>query len=508
MSRISSTDLFDLVKSLTKSEKRLFKLYASRHTVGKKNKYVVFFDAIDHLEDYNEQVLLERNPTLQHSGLKSMKPYLYDLIFRSLRNSFNNQSPISQIRYQIDQAEFLIAKGLHKQAAQLLKKTKTSAEKQESLPRLLDILHIELSMISVKGSLDQTESYQRVRQEIETVIKQMKKNLEYHDRFMEMDRLITKSFLTHPEKQQHAPLPLKKSFLKSEEEEEEPTFFAKAKLYEMHYRNSYAKQDVTQSLKYGQKIFDLFDAHPVQKSVNQTIYRRIVFNHFRHCLYFGEYPQMHENLTRLQELAQCQNNISIAYWKYANFLCQLRSYDFASALETAPELEHLLTEQSHRLPEKFILTCYLDIAVLYTITQECEQALLYISRIMNSSEIHSFPKLHYCTKLLSLICHYELGNERVLESCIRSTYRFLKKQDFSFGQAKFLVQFLNRLKGIVEKEKFIAMLKDYHEKLLKEHNQQEERIVVNPQFDLVAWLQSKIEERPFAEVLKEKRRST
>ena len=50
-----STELFDLIKSLTKSEKRFFKLASSLQT-GDKN-YLKIFDAIDRQSNYDENTI-------------------------------------------------------------------------------------------------------------------------------------------------------------------------------------------------------------------------------------------------------------------------------------------------------------------------------------------------------------------------------------------------------------------------------------------------------------------
>ena len=43
--------LFDLIKSMTMSEKRYFKIYSSKHTIGEKNEYIRLFDA-DEFTDF------------------------------------------------------------------------------------------------------------------------------------------------------------------------------------------------------------------------------------------------------------------------------------------------------------------------------------------------------------------------------------------------------------------------------------------------------------------------
>ncbi|MBL0342180.1 MAG: hypothetical protein IPP71_15465 [Bacteroidetes bacterium] len=69
MSKQSSDHLFRLIKSLTTAEKRYFKIFAARHTIGDKNEYVNVFDAIDKQENYNEAKLLVtfKNSTFGHS---------------------------------------------------------------------------------------------------------------------------------------------------------------------------------------------------------------------------------------------------------------------------------------------------------------------------------------------------------------------------------------------------------------------------------------------------------
>ncbi len=50
-----STELYDLIKSLTKSEKRFFKLHSALQS-GPKN-YLRIFEAIDKQKDYDEEAI-------------------------------------------------------------------------------------------------------------------------------------------------------------------------------------------------------------------------------------------------------------------------------------------------------------------------------------------------------------------------------------------------------------------------------------------------------------------
>jgi hypothetical protein len=57
MSKPVSEQLFRLVKSLSKSEKRQFKLLSKRTSPEETKKFVSLFDAVDSLMTYDEQAL-------------------------------------------------------------------------------------------------------------------------------------------------------------------------------------------------------------------------------------------------------------------------------------------------------------------------------------------------------------------------------------------------------------------------------------------------------------------
>jgi len=72
-----STDaLFQLVKSLEKSEKRNFKLYVKRNTASEDLKIVKLFDALDKLNEYDEEQLLRKNKSIKKQKLSNMKAHL------------------------------------------------------------------------------------------------------------------------------------------------------------------------------------------------------------------------------------------------------------------------------------------------------------------------------------------------------------------------------------------------------------------------------------------------
>ena len=114
MSNKASDQLFQLIKSLNKSEKRYFNLYASRHTLGEKNNYVILFDAIDKQNEYDEASILKQFKKEAFINKFSItKARLYDVILDSL-TAFHSASSIdAQLKRDLHCAEILYKKTLY-----------------------------------------------------------------------------------------------------------------------------------------------------------------------------------------------------------------------------------------------------------------------------------------------------------------------------------------------------------------------------------------------------------
>ena len=117
-----STDaLFQLVKSLEKSEKRNFKLYVKRNS-SEDLKIVKLFDAIDKLDQYDEEQLLKKNKSIKKQQLSNMKAHLYKQILSSLRLIKDENNIDIQLHEQMDHARILFNKGLYLQSLKILDK--------------------------------------------------------------------------------------------------------------------------------------------------------------------------------------------------------------------------------------------------------------------------------------------------------------------------------------------------------------------------------------------------
>ena len=110
--------LFILIKSLSKSEKRQFKLYVGRLGVNADAKFLALFNLLDKMRMYNEKQILDSG-IVKKAQLSNLKAHLYKQILVSLRLNPVNQNIRVQIREQLDFATILYQKGLLKLISQI-----------------------------------------------------------------------------------------------------------------------------------------------------------------------------------------------------------------------------------------------------------------------------------------------------------------------------------------------------------------------------------------------------
>ena len=113
MSNVASDNLHRLIKSLTKPEKRYFKVFSSRHVIGDNKNYIILFDAIDKQIEYDEEKLfLKFKDKMFTNRFSISKNRLYTAILKSLDSFHSSSSTEAQLQRQLHSVEILYHKQL------------------------------------------------------------------------------------------------------------------------------------------------------------------------------------------------------------------------------------------------------------------------------------------------------------------------------------------------------------------------------------------------------------
>ena len=143
MSNRSTDALFQLVKSLEKSEKRNFKLFVKRNSSAEDLKTIQLFDALDKMNDYDEKQLLKKTRSLKKQQLSNIKAQLYKQLLASLRIIRDENNIDIQLHEQMDHARILFNKGLYLQTLKILDRLKDAARAYNQLTYLQQALFFE-----------------------------------------------------------------------------------------------------------------------------------------------------------------------------------------------------------------------------------------------------------------------------------------------------------------------------------------------------------------------------
>lgn len=503
-----STDaLFQLIKTLEKSEKRNFKLYATRHS-GSDLKIVQLFDALDKMERYDEELLLKKNRAIKKQQLSNMKAHLYRQILASLRLIRDDSNIDMQLHEQMDYARILYNKGLYYQSLRVLDKLKEMAltynqytylQQAIFFEKKIEALYITRSMQDRADQLSAESA--RVDQTISIVTRLSNLALQLyswyirhgHARNGKDEQAIADFFEAH--------LPPDAAQVRG--------FYERLYLYQSYCWYAFIRQDFLQYYRYTQRWVDLFYENPHMIEAETAHYIKGMHNLLGAHFDLQNAKKLTETLKLFEDFACSElvtNNINnrIQTFIYLNISRINKHFiegTFTEGLELVPYIEEKLAEYELYMDRHRILVFYYKIASLYFGSGNYEMAIEYLNRIINW-KVDLRTDLQCYSRLLHLIAHYELGNFDLLEYLIKSVYRFMSKMENLSVVEEEIFRFLRRAFRFSPKQ-----LKLEFEKLadsLKQHERNQFETRAFMYLDIISWLESKINNVPVQDVIREK----
>jgi len=143
MSTAQNVQLFKLIKSLQKAEKRHFKLFANKLESDKSPLSIELFNFLDSAKSLDEKKLNKRFAKLTPANFLNVRRNLYRQILTSLRLLHSRHDKEIRIRENIDYAKILYGKGLYLQSLKILGKAEQWALEIKQQIMLLEILEFE-----------------------------------------------------------------------------------------------------------------------------------------------------------------------------------------------------------------------------------------------------------------------------------------------------------------------------------------------------------------------------
>lgn len=510
MSNKASDTLHRLIHSMSKPEKRYFKIFTSRHVIGDSNNYQVLFDAISKQQEYDEEKLLHKFRNEAFAQRFSIaKNRLYNTILKSLDSFHSNSSVQTQVKRQIHYVEILYRRSLYDQAAKLLKSVKKTAMDYELITSQIEIGDWEKRLMEQSNYEHETPESIQLHSEDDRHKLELLRDYQtlWHAKSLVFSRLYKQGKARSREEEigfEQALAPLEG---KGEERcsTVENTYLFHHLMSAYHYALGHYPEcyrHLTENLAHLEK-------HPHQLSDEPGVYLSVLSNAIFVGMQLGKYKESHRQLEKVRKLPakldeQMTEDMAIRIFSTASSLelsLYLHEGNFSDGLKALPAIEEELFRYEDKLSAVKKAQFYFNIASLCFGAARYNEALKWINQLLNNIGIDQTQDVHCFAQLFNLIIHLELGNKSLVSYALRSTQRYLETRNRVYRFESVFLQFVNaslhKRPTQSEAERYQELLgeleglkKDPHERSVFEY------------FDFLAWAKSKVEQRPFAEVIR------
>ncbi len=504
-----STDLYNLIKSLSKSEKRYFHRFASRHVLGAKNNYLSLFEFIKKQSTYNEEEVKQNFEGEKFAQYFSVaKRQLYNYLLDSLHEFHASKSSEDRIQRLIHQAEILLQKGLMFQSHRLIKIAKKKARSTANYSLLFQILRMERSILAKMGfSKLKAEDIEAIYLEEAECLAIMQNESTYHDLLWQVYHQHARRGTARSSDELDKLAQLTKHPL-LEHESMARTFIARLNFHQIWATLHFMQGQVAKAKVHNQSIIALF--HQDTKKIIElpARYFSSLKNYLVDCLVQGQHEEIDLTIQYIRQEIEGNAYKGMARLKVevfcVTYTLQLNSYinqgHFDECKALLEEVEDGLNTYSMHISKKEEITFYHLLAYIYFGIDDHRRALRWVNHILNDNEKHLLQHVYAFARLLNLMIHFELGNFDILMSLIRTSSRYLQKVDQLYEiERLFIKQFQKILDApLGEQQEVWQTLLD---KLLHLREQSAHRQLLQ-YFNPIPWLRAKIEGKRFADVVR------
>ncbi len=496
MAKTSSKELFELIKTLSKTEKANFKLVASTYRSSQNEHYLRLFDAIAASKEYDEKKIMHRLK-ISPAHFPDLKNYLHKRIMFSLEMFYNNKTVRSEVNSLLDQCRILIKKTLMNQARKKAFKAISLAEQASLLNCLIEARELYLfTFWDPKQEDEMNLVYSDIFNKIQHNIGQLQ---EYYD----IKHLHVEMYL----------LGMKTGGALSGVDE--PTIRQHVKQFEWLNNNKAASSQVAQIVLLRQRhIFHcflmdkeetsfvisankLFEKEPLLKTVYYRDYLLNLFNWLYsnlEIISLQEFNNAIDNVHKLigtmheSEIVEMVSNFYVAKLKWFNI--QGRYDEGISYYLSTP----ILQEEYERFKLNNRLALWLNLSEAYIQVNNVKKALIYINNILNEGYKNLRVDLFCLAHIYSLLVHFCLANYDQLPSMVIKAKRFIVK----YGEPNpvytallvFFSKQTDRFYVPAERREVLLQLKSTLSSLFTDpHNEQ----ITKKYFDYLAWVDNQID---------------
>jgi hypothetical protein len=429
-----SDDVFFLIKSLTPAEKRSFKITASRHVIGNKNKYEGLFDLYDELpgdEGYDEDLFKKK---LVQKGigkhLAADRQYLKDLILLSLRSARPEPSITDRICEFLENDEIFRNKRLNAMRRKNIQKAKELCLTYDRFPEAIIFLDREYSLmveLNHEEFKEINDVLEAERKKIYTLMEELQVLGSYQRKLFHYRRMM-------------GSLIIKESHTLLEALEKDPVFLAFEYGKSFSHDTTYAlimqhmhiiKGNREEQYFYHRKLISLYEENPTMIEQRRIDFKIAIYNALTAAMSVGKFSDFPELMDKARALPAKDLNEEGEDWQNMAFYDMLLKMNTGGLKEVSDnEASYLqgLKKYARKVNMARHRTMLNNIMISHFLCGRWEKAMDLANEILGQkTEVRQDIVL--TAKFLQLILLLELGAIDSFQSYFRNFERYCKQND-------------------------------------------------------------------------------
>lgn len=442
-------ELFDLIRSLSGSEKRYFRLFCQQQRSAA--NYLKLFDAIAAREVYNEKEIRKKFENEKFMNqLHVTKNYLRTILLRALRNYHAGISRKAALADLLRNIEILYNKELYHLCGKEIEKAEKTGRQYQLDVLLLEVYQWKRKLTQAVTPFDVSAISEAVGEEEQAL---MRVNNTFTHKKKNVD--IYRSFLSAgPRPGKVVPPGNVPEAAKAE------TIEGTVYLYHSRYYQHIAGGAYERAEAVLYELIALLEEQPHLVEEDPGLYVSTINNFLSYMVFSRQYEKalqlVEQAKTRyLQWQLDSRTRVLLRQvLRTYNIELEIRRDQQRKSVQPVPveDIEAFLVRHEEKAPVDYTLLFWYQLASIYFMQRKYTLSLKWINKVLNAGQRKVRPDVQVYARILNLMVHLELKNLFVLGYYVDSTRRYLKKNKVYDDWKKELLRFFSLLRKTPEYE--------------------------------------------------------
>lgn len=447
----ATPDLFNLIKSLNKFEKRYVTLFLTSGVYKNSKNSLMLFKTISKQKEFDEVALKKQFAKSFGKRLSAEKNKLFDLVLESMIFFYRDSMPERRATRHRLRSWFLFQKGLRPLGWKYFNKAKTIAETYEFLPQLLMLAYIENYETHYGNAAGSLFSKEKFHDRNLKIIQSINEDLILNTLFTEMLELEKRAGISkksiEAEIESIINHPLVKSTKKLSAFSSTMTRLNIRSMYhamKSNYRQAYFCYD---------EQAEVIEKSNVPIDQNYVRYCNVLSNQLQCAVLSRQYDVVPALAQKLAKVTAGVRNYFGSYDVALNHFVGIHIYELISRknqadTKTGPQfltkLEKDFIHYRSQLRDTMVIGFLFLFGTYHFYLGDLKKALQHLNDFVDSTDPATGQNFQCMARMVKLVLHYDLGHYDLLPSLCQSTMRLLKKNEWYGPFEKELLSFCQK----------------------------------------------------------------